>query len=133
MVSIIITARNEKYLERTIREVLDKAKGEIEVIVILDGYVPNPQIDAKDNRVVFHHFEKSIGQRAAINYGAKVAKGKFIFKIDAHTALDKGFDVKLAKDCEYDWTIIPRMYNLVVGGKSLEIVSKLRQYVIDYR
>jgi hypothetical protein len=33
-------------------------------------------------------------------------------KLDAHCAVDKGFDVKLQKDCEPDWTVIPRMYNL---------------------
>ncbi|GAG07462.1 unnamed protein product, partial [marine sediment metagenome] len=27
---------------------------------------------------------------------------------------DEGFDVKLMKECEYDWTVIPRMYNLHV-------------------
>ena len=35
-------------------------------------------------------------------------------KLDAHCAVDEGFDVKLAQDCEYDWTMIPRMYNLDV-------------------
>lgn len=112
MVSIIIPARNEVYLERTIRNILENAEGEIEVIVILDGYKPDPQIDVSDDRVIFHHFEESIGQRAAVNYGAKQAKGKYIMKLDAHCAVDKGFDIKLAKDCEYDWTVIPRMYNL---------------------
>jgi hypothetical protein len=33
-------------------------------------------------------------------------------KLDAHCAVDKGFDVKLAADCEYSWTVIPRMYCL---------------------
>ena len=33
-------------------------------------------------------------------------------KLDAHCTVDKGFDVKLMADCEYDWTVIPRMYNL---------------------
>jgi hypothetical protein len=112
MVSVIIAARNEKYLEQTIRNILENAEGEIEIIAELDGYLPDPKIDLGDDRVVFIHHKESIGQRQCINHGAKIAKGKYIMKLDAHCAVDKGFDVKLAKDCEYDWTVIPRMYNL---------------------
>jgi glycosyltransferase involved in cell wall biosynthesis len=112
MVSVIIPARNEIYLQRTIENVLANAEGEIEVIAELDGYVPAPQIDMKDNRVIFVYHKEGIGQRACINHGAKIAKGEFIMKLDAHCAVDKGFDVKLAADCEYNWTVIPRMYNL---------------------
>jgi glycosyltransferase involved in cell wall biosynthesis len=114
MVSIIIPARNEIYLEKTIRSVLSAARGEIEVLAMLDGYIPSPQIISfkGDGRVKFFHENKSIGQRQSINKAAKVAKGKFIMKLDAHCALDKGFDVKLAADCEYDWTVVPSMERL---------------------
>jgi len=112
MLSVIIPAREEVHLERTIRNILENAEGEIEIIVELDGWVPEPQIDIKDNRVIFIHHEESIGQRACINHAAKIAKGKYIMKLDAHCAVDKGFDVKLAADCEPDWTVIPKMYNL---------------------
>ena len=96
MVSVLITARNEKYLERTIRDVLDNAEGEIEVIVVLDGYVPDSKIDMQDARVLFLHYAFPVGQRAAINEAARQARGKYIMKLDAHCAVDKGFDVKLA-------------------------------------
>lgn len=111
-VSIIIPARNEMYLEKTIRDILANAESSIEVIVLLDGYIPEPQIVTNDDRVNFIHHQESIGQRQSINEGARLAKGKFIMKLDAHCALDKGFDVKLMADCEYNWTVIPRMYNL---------------------
>jgi cephalosporin hydroxylase/glycosyltransferase involved in cell wall biosynthesis len=112
MLTVIIPARNEQYLEKTIRDVLANAEGEIEIIVELDGYIPDPQIVIGDNRVLFIHHKESIGQRACINHAAKLAKGNFIMKLDAHCALDKGFDVKLAADCEPSWTVVPRMYNL---------------------
>ena len=111
MLSVLIAARNEIYLEKTIQDILSNAEGEIEIIVELDGYIPDPQIVC-DNRVTFIHNEKSIGQRQCINHAAKLAKGKYIMKCDAHCAFDKGFDVKLAADCEPSWTVIPRMYNL---------------------
>lgn len=114
MLSVIIPSRNEKYLEKTIREVLTKARGEIEVLPVLDGWIPDPQIITNDDRVRFIHNPEAIGQRQSINKAAREAKGKYIMKLDAHCSLDEGFDVKLAADCEYDWTVIPRMYNLDV-------------------
>jgi cephalosporin hydroxylase/glycosyltransferase involved in cell wall biosynthesis len=114
MLSVIIPAKNEKYLEATIKDILANAEGEIEVIAELDGYIPDPQIVIGDSRVTFIYHKESIGQRACINHGVSIAKGTFIMKCDAHCAFDKGFDVKLAADCEESWTVIPRMYNLDV-------------------
>lgn len=111
MVSVIIVARNEIYLQKTIESVLAAAEGEIEIIVVLDGYWPDPPMFDNKRVILIHHTE-SIGQRQAINKAARIARGKFIFKLDAHCAVDQGFDVKLAADCEYDWTVIPRMRNL---------------------
>ncbi len=119
-VSVIIPARNEIYLEKTMRSILDAAEGEIEIIAVLDGYLPDPPIDMKDDRVKFIHFQEAQGQRRAINEAAKIAKGKYILKTDAHSMLDQGFDIKLAADCEYDWTVIPRMYNLDVDSWTIK-------------
>ena len=111
MLSVIIPSRNEVYLGRTIENILANAQGEIEIIAELDGYAPDPPL-VFDKRVIFVHHEQSIGQRACINHAAKIAKGEFIMKLDAHCAVGPGFDVILAQDCEKDWTVIPRMYNL---------------------
>lgn len=112
MLSVIIPARNEEYLEKTIRNVLENAQGEIEVLTILDGWKPDPQIVIGDERAKFFHFEESIGQRPGINYAAERAAGKYVMKLDAHCAVDEGFDVKLARDQQYEWTTVPTMYNL---------------------
>lgn len=115
MLSVIIPARNEQHLEQTIRGVLANARGEIEVLVILDAWTPDPPINIGDERVIFYYFKDPIGQRGGINYAAKQAKGKYVMKLDAHCAVDEGFDVKLAADCPYDWTVVPRMYNLDIA------------------
>lgn len=111
-VSFLIPARNEIYLEQTVRNVLSNIRGNSEVLVYLDGYIPDPQIVTNDSRVMFFHTDKAVGQRAAINFLANKAEGKFICKLDAHCAIDEGFDLKMMADYEYDWTVIPRMYNL---------------------
>lgn len=111
-VSFLIPARCEPYLEQTILNVLENICGNSEVLVYLDGWVPEKQIVINDERVTFFHTSTAIGQRAAINYLASKATGKYVCKLDAHCAIDKGFDVKMMADCEPEWTVIPRMYNL---------------------
>jgi glycosyltransferase involved in cell wall biosynthesis len=109
--SVIITARNEEFLKRTVDDVLNKRRANTEVIVILDGAPDNPKLDDhKDVTILSHH--ESVGQRAAINEGVNLSSAKFIMKLDAHCILDEGFDVKLMKDCEYNWTVIPAQFNL---------------------
>lgn len=112
-VSVLIAARNEPYLDRTIADAFDKARGEVEVIAVLDGY--RPTIPDHKNLILIYHPE-FIGQRPAINQAAKLATGKYIFKVDAHCIFDEGYDIKLAKDCKYDWTVIPRRYGVIEKG-----------------
>lgn len=114
-VSIIIPARNEPYLQKTIDGLLNTSKGEIEIIVVLDGYWPVPPMKNYSN-VTLIHFSESIGMRPAINAAARIAKGKYLMKCDAHCLFDEGFDIKLVKDCEPDWTVVPRRYGLDVGN-----------------
>lgn len=112
--SILIPARNEVYLQKTIENLLENAEEEIEIIAVLDGYWADPPIKDHPFVNIIHHTEAK-GQRQSVNIAARVAKGKYVMKLDAHCAVDKGFDVKLKKDCEYDWTVIPRMYNLDIN------------------
>jgi glycosyltransferase involved in cell wall biosynthesis len=109
--SVLIPARNEIFLKQTIDCVLSNIELDTEVIVLLDGYWPDPPIQDND-RVVIVHYTTPIGQRAATNQAAELSRAKFIMKLDAHCAVDKGFDRKLAEKCEYNWTLVPLMYNL---------------------
>lgn len=112
--SVIIPARNEEFLNQTVNEVLTKSRGDTECIVILDGYWPAVPLPQHDRLIVIHH-QESVGQRAAINEGARISKKQFIMKLDAHCTLDKGFDVKLmdsAKELGRNVTQVPLQYNL---------------------
>ncbi len=109
--SVVITARNEEFLQNTIDNVLENIRGETEIIVILDGYWPDEPIPQHERLTIIHH-EESIGQRAAINEGVRLSEAKYMMKLDAHCTVDEGFDVKLMADCKHNWTVVPRMYNL---------------------
>jgi cephalosporin hydroxylase len=129
--TVIIPARNEEHLERTIINVLANSRGETNIIVVLDGYLPDPQIHTGDARVTFLHFPESIGQRQAINEAARRTTSKYIMKLDAHCAVDIGFDVELMEAAEvlgYNVTQVPRMYNLDIDT-FLPKIHKLTDYM----
>lgn len=115
-VSIIIPARNEVYLPPTIDTLLDRAEGDIEIIPILDGYVPGEPINRRnDPRVKPIQLEKSIGQRAGYNLGVKNSTGEYIMKLDGHALVSKGFDAALkeaVRQCGIRTVIIPVMKRL---------------------
>jgi glycosyltransferase involved in cell wall biosynthesis len=112
MLSIIIPSRNERFLQKTILDILSKAKGEIQVIANLDGYWPPAEEIVDDPRVIYLHHGTVRGLRHGINAGVAAASGENIMKIDGHCMFDEGFDVKLAADCEEDWVVIPSRYSL---------------------
>jgi hypothetical protein len=109
--SVLIPARNEQFLRQTIENILANIRGDTEIIAVLDGRWADPPIN-DDPRVTLVYHPESIGQRAATNEAARLARGKYVMKCDAHCAFDEGFDAKLTEHVEPDWTVIPRMYNL---------------------
>ena len=112
MVSVVIPSRNEPYLSKTIKDILDKASGLIEVIAILDGYWPDKEDLIDDKRVHYIHFGSAVGMRGAINAGVSLAKGKYIMKSDAHCLFRNGFDQVLKEDSGINTILIPRRHRL---------------------
>jgi len=114
LVSIIIPSRSDRFLQKTVSELLNKARGDIEIIVVLDGYWPKVMVEDDQRVTVIHHGgqHKNYGMRASINTGVSVSKGEFIMKTDEHCAFDEGFDVKLVADCEDNWLVTPRRFRL---------------------
>jgi glycosyltransferase involved in cell wall biosynthesis len=110
--SIIIPARHELYLNQTVKDLLEKATGDIEIIVLLDGYWPTEPLP-DDPRVIIVHRERQ-GMRSSINSAVAIAKGNYIMKLDAHCMVARGFDEVLKADCDDDWVVIPRRYSLDV-------------------
>ncbi len=74
-VSIIIPSRNERFLPQTVDDIFRNAAGDIEVIVVLDGYWPDPILADRPNLTLIH-FSQARGMRPAINAGAAAARGR---------------------------------------------------------
>jgi glycosyltransferase involved in cell wall biosynthesis len=106
MLSIIIPSYNDPLLQKTIDGIRMNAKGEIEIIAVLDGY----HDDIKNATVIEN--ESTLGLRDSVNIGVAASHGEYIMKIDAHCMFDEGFDIKLLVEIEDDWIVIPRRYKL---------------------
>jgi glycosyltransferase involved in cell wall biosynthesis len=102
-VSIIIPARNERFLDKTIFDIQKKFKGDYEIIVTLDGDWVEP-VDG----VKYIYNKEAKGMRTAINQAVSKAKGKYILKLDAHCMVDKGIDEKLKAVHKDNWVQTPR-------------------------
>ena len=109
--SILIPARNEMFLARTIFDILEHKRADTEIIAVLDGAWAEPPIEQHPDVTVLHYPE-SIGQRAAANAAARISTGKYLMKCDAHCAFDEGFDEKMLEIMRPDITAVPVMRNL---------------------
>lgn len=109
--SILIPARCEQFLKRTIDNLLENIEDETEIIAVLDGQWASPVIPQHE-RVKVLYFPESIGQRAATNQACRLSKAKYVMKLDAHCAVGKGFDRILIENMQDDWTVFPYQYNL---------------------
>lgn len=112
--SIIIPANTEMFLARTIQDILEHSEADTEVIAVLDGAWADPGI-SQHPRVNVIYVPVTVGQRAATNLGARLARGEYIMKVDAHCAFDQGFDRKMLEafaETGPGVTMVPIMRNL---------------------
>jgi len=102
------------FLAKTIEDILKNIEADTEIIAVLDGAWADPPIPQHD-RVNVIYLPKAIGQRAATNLACKIAKGKYVMKVDAHCSFDKGFDRKMIeafKKTGDNVIMVPIMRNL---------------------
>ena len=109
--SVIIPARNEKFLQNTVDDILRNFCTDFEIIVGLDDYDPDPPLTPHD-RVRVYRADTRIGMRAMINTMAQMARGRFIMKVDAHCSFDKGYDEKLMQTHRTGYTVLGVRYLL---------------------
>lgn len=109
LVSIIIPSRNERYLDVTIKDLLAKAQGPIEIIVAVEGKPYPTEIEG----VKYIYHPEPIGMKYSINEAVALSTGKYLMKLDAHCIVAPGFDEQLKKDHQPNWIQVPRKYSIV--------------------
>src|SRR3990167_4497085 len=111
--SILIPARNEEFLQKTIDDVFEHSETDTQVLVGLDGW--HTKIKKRPNLRIFRK-SSPIGQRAMQNYLARQSNAKFLMKLDAHCSLSQGFDKAMIEIMEANPNIVlvPALGNLHV-------------------
>jgi len=112
--SILIPARNEMFLAKTIENALENIEADTEIIAVLDGEWADPPVPQHE-RVNVIYLPESVGQRAATNIACKLSEAKYVMKLDAHCSFDKGFDRKMIeafKKTGDNVMMVPIMRNL---------------------
>ena len=113
-VTAIVPGCNERFMGATIRDLLAQARGDVEILAILDG---GPLPDATcplptDPRVRVIRHETLQGMRQSTNEAVQLATGEFLMKCDAHCRFGEGWDEILKADCDGDWIAVPTRQSL---------------------
>jgi len=128
MVSVIITANNERFLTKTVEDLLNKALGKVEIIINLNGGWPDPLLP--DKRVVYIHPGVDKGMRWGINAAAALARGEYLMKTDGHCMFAEGFDKTLIENhLEDNWVQVPRRYSLDAESWKINENRPYRDYL----
>lgn len=99
--SVIIPAFNAtRTISQTLKSLQAQTLTDWEAVIIDDGSADNTYglaraFGERDERIWAHHFEKNRGAEAAVNWGLRVASGKFI----AHLAADDYWLPEMAEKC----------------------------------
>lgn len=152
LVSIIIPVYNkEKYLNKCIQSVVEQKYNNLEIIIINDGSNDNSGriIDywAKKDPRIRHVSQNNKGVAYSRNKGISIAKGDYIFFLDADDYLDKNAMTKLLKYTKkFDSDIVignyfedkngelikkPNFENKVFKGTELNSIENLFEMFIE--
>lgn len=111
--SILIPAKNEPYLQKTVEDLKTKIKADTEILWREDY---------------------GIGQRALTNELAREAKGYYVMKLDAHCSLSNGFDIALLnkiKELGDNTILAPLLMPLDAQTWTVNGKKQMAQFVFD--
>lgn len=100
-VSLIVCAFNaEKYIETTIKSLIDQTQKDIEIIIVNDGSKDNTLNIIKhyqklDNRIKLINNKKNVGVSISRNIALEKASGEYFEFVDADDYIDKNTALKL--------------------------------------
>ena len=101
-VTVLMTVYNgERYLHTSLQSVLNQTFKNFEFLIVNDCSIDN-SLDLiksyKDSRIVIHNNKVNLGQTKSLNVGLKLARGKYVARMDAD---DMAFPMWLDKLVKY--------------------------------
>lgn len=102
LVTVLMTVYNGgEYLKTSVRSILDQSYKDFEFLIINDCSTDNSVETIRlfnDDRIVIHNNECNLGQTKSLNVGLKLARGKYVARMDAD---DLAYPLWLKKIIDY--------------------------------
>lgn len=102
LVTVLMTVYNGgEYLRSSVHSVLNQTYKDFEFLIVNDCSTDNSLDIIKsfnDKRIIIHHNEKNMGQTKSLNVGLRLAKGKYVARMDAD---DMAFPLWIEKTLNY--------------------------------
>lgn len=102
-ISVVIPSLNEPYLDKTVEDIASHSESDIEILVGDDAV-------------------EKLGQRGLTNKLVAQARGKYIFKTDAHCSFSQGWDKELLETASDKTIVAP--YLLRLDGEAWQVIPK---------
>lgn len=121
-ISVIMPNYNgEKYLVEAIESILNQTYRDFEFIIIDDGSTDNSvkiikKYAQKDKRIKLLTNKKNLGLIKSLNKGLKIAKGKYIARMDSD-------DISLPKRLDIQFNFLEGNKNIFLLGTSFEFID----------
>lgn len=102
LITVLMTVYNgETYLKTSIKSILNQTFKDFEFLIINDASTDSTLELIKsfnDTRIIVHNNSKNLGQTASLNIGLKLAKGRYIARMDAD---DVSYSNRLEKQVDF--------------------------------
>ena len=129
-ISVIMTAYNkENYIKEAIESILNQTFKDFEFLIINDASTDNSKeiiLSYKDPRIRYFENKKNMGVARTLNRGLRLAKGKYIARMDAD-------DFSLPNRFILQYERLKRDRNLVIIFSDFDWVNEKGNYNSTYR
>jgi glycosyltransferase involved in cell wall biosynthesis len=131
-ISVIMAVYNsEEFLEETIRNIINQTFNNFEFIVIDDCSTDNSlniikNYTKQDKRIILIENKKNIGLTKSLNKGLRIAKGKYIARIDAD-------DIALSERLEKQYKYLEEHQDIFLIGGAALVIDKNGKEIKKYK
>ncbi|MGZ3903042.1 MAG: glycosyltransferase [Bacteroidia bacterium] len=122
VISVVMPAFNVgPFIKESIASTLDQTFSDFELIIINDGSTDNTEEEIKkftDPRILYIKNEKNLNLANSLNKAMRVAKGKYIARMDAD-------DISAADRLEKQYNFLEKNLSIGICGSQLEVFGMM--------
>jgi glycosyltransferase involved in cell wall biosynthesis len=129
LISVLISVYNgESFIQESINSILNQSFKNFELIIVNDGSTDNTLNilnSFSDERIVIHN-QNNTGLSVALNNGLRLAKGKYIARLDAD-------DFALPNRLQLQYDFMESNPNYVLCGGFADVYDSLNNFIYTYK